>query len=215
MILDRRAMDTTLDIVGDAVSEAEAANVKSDGVKPATLLVQTTRFGTLAAEEDLVLSFPEGLIGFEHCRRYIVVRHEENSSFRWLQSLDEANIAFPVLEPGEFRPDYAPTISDADANFLELSAQTPTLTFTVVTVPAHDPRGMTANLLSPLVINGVTRRGKQVIIQDEGYTTRHVILEELARTNTLAIAPVASSPQRPASADSAKADPVVNAVSAA
>jgi len=60
------------------------------------------------------------------------------------------------------------------------------LVFAVITIPPNNARGMTANLLAPLVINPVTREGKQVIVLDEGFTTRHSVLEEIERMRTLA-----------------------------
>lgn len=143
--------------------------------------VQTARFGRLEIDAALVITLVEGLIGFEDCTRYVVVNHTATSDFRWLQSLDDGAVAFPIIDPWQFKPDYAPTISDADAEELELTAIGPKLVFAIVTIPRSDPRAMTANLLGPIVINPLTRRGKQVIVTDEGYTTRHSIMEELRR----------------------------------
>ncbi len=199
MILDNRVTDPGLDIPFEKPG-IEYVPDQPEPVKhrdsPMNVRVKTTRFGTLEVEQDLIIYFADGIIGFEQCQRYIVVRHDENSSFRWLQSLDNPSVAFPIVEPSEFRPDYAPTISDLDAKYLELEPMTPNLLFAIVTVPPSNPRSMTANLLGPLVINAITRRGKQVIVQDDCYNTRHEIMEELERTNALAITP-GSSPPRP------------------
>ncbi len=192
MILDNRVTDPALDIPYEKPGTDMSADnyIENSDLEDTNIRVHTTRFGTLEAEQDLIIHFPDGLIGFEHCQKFIVVRHDENSSFRWLQSLEYPSIAFPIVEPSEFRPDYAPTISDSDAKYLGLDASTPNLLFAIVTVPPSNPRSMTANLLGPLVINGLTRQGKQVIVQDDCYNTRHEIMEELERTNSLAIAPV-------------------------
>lgn len=192
MILDNRVTDPALDIPYEKPGTDMSADnyIENSDLEDTNIRVHTTRFGTLEAEPDLIIHFTDGLIGFEHCQKFIVVRHDENSSFRWLQSLEYPSIAFPIVEPSEFRPDYAPTISDSDAKYLGLDASTPNLLFAIVTVPPSNPRSMTANLLGPLVINGLTRQGKQVIVQDDCYNTRHEIMEELERTNSLAIAPV-------------------------
>ncbi len=182
MILDKKMPDTLRDAACQTALSRAPRPLFPPPAENAPLLIQTARFGTLEADPDLIITFPDGLIGFETCQRFLVVRHAENSAFRWLQSLEEPAVAFPVIEPNEFRADYAPTISDSDARSLALTTDTPTLIFAVVTVPPHDPRAMTANLLGPLVINGLTRQGRQVIIQDEGYTTRHSVVEEMART---------------------------------
>jgi flagellar assembly factor FliW len=187
MILDKTSCDRSLDLLCGVMttplklSEANAA-------EPATYMVQTSRFGVLDVPEDLVITFPEGIIGFEQCRRYVILHNDDRSDFRWLQSLDSPSIAFPILNPNTFRPDYAPTISDIDAVLLGLTETCPMLGFTIVTIPANNPRGMTANLLAPLVINPETHEGKQVIVQDEGFATRHSVLEEIERSRVIATA---------------------------
>lgn len=183
--LDRCVTDTALVVAREWRQEGVFGLVNARAPEtPATggtLRVESTRFGALEVEEDIVITFAEGLIGFEECRRYAVVHQEEGSAFRWLQSLDSPALAFPIIEPNQIRPDYAPTMSDADGRALELTTDTPTLLFAIVTVPPREPQAMTVNLLGPLVVNAETRRGKQVIVLDEGVTTRHSVVEELAR----------------------------------
>lgn len=144
-----------------------------------TITIETSRFGSLDVDAELVIEMADGLIGFEHCRQFVVVTQDEGSPFRWFQCLDDGSVAFPIIDPWQFKPDYAPTISDGDARRLGLSPDAPRLIFAVVTVPKHDPRAMTANLLGPLVINTNTRQGRQVIVADEQYGTRHSIMEEM------------------------------------
>jgi flagellar assembly factor FliW len=154
---------------------------KSDMIRSEStrITVRTTRFGDLEVDEELIIDMPDGLIGFERCRRFVVITPGEESAFRWFQSLDDGAVAFPIIEPWHFMEDYAPTISDMDVRLLGLSQEVPRLVFAVVTVPKHDPRSMTANLLAPLVINAGTRQGRQVIATDDRYTTRHRILQEM------------------------------------
>lgn len=143
--------------------------------------LKTTRFGEISADEEIIITMPEGVIGFEDCTRYVVVHQDEKSPFKWLQSLDDGAVAFPIIDPWQFKADYAPTLAKNDAAWLELTEETPKLVFVIVTIPRDNPRGMTANLLGPLVINGLTRRGKQMIVEDTCYTTKHSIMEELQK----------------------------------
>ena len=147
----------------------------------ARITVSTTRFGIIEVEEDLIITLPEGIIGFDQCKRFVIVQHDDLSMFRWLQSLDIAAIAFPIIDPNEFREVYTPIVSDADVRMLGLTAEMRPLLFAIVTIPAGNPRGMTANLLGPIVVNPETRSGKQIIVPDQGYSTRHVILEEMEK----------------------------------
>lgn len=143
--------------------------------------VDTTRFGKIEIDDEAVITFPQGLFGFEQYRRFIVLRTDEKSPFLWLQSLEEPGLAFVVIEPHHFKPDYAPTISDADAEALALNEDTPCMTFVIVTIPHGKPEEMTANLLGPVIINAVSRVARQVIVEDECYTTKHSILQELLK----------------------------------
>ena len=99
--IDKRTHDPELDVT--------PTNAQ---VQTASITVPTTRFGTIEVEEDIIVTLPEGIIGFEKWKRYVVVRHDDNTSFRWFQAIDTPEVAFPILEPREFRPDYAPTISE-------------------------------------------------------------------------------------------------------
>ena len=146
-----------------------------------TITVSTGRFGTVEVETDLVITFPEGVIGFEKNTRYTIIAQEGTGTLRWLQSLDTPALAFPITEPWQFRPDYVATLSDSDTQQLKLSDEIPTLVFVIVTVPPKNPQEMTANLLAPLIVNVATRNAKQVIVQETEYTTRHRIVDEMAR----------------------------------
>ena len=182
MLLEKRAKKTELTLAY-AAHEAVATVVSIPPTTSKRLL--TTRFGTIEIDEEIVITLAEGIIGFEACRQFMVIQGNDGAGFRWLQSLDEPAIAFPVVEPCDFRPDYAPTINDADALLLGLKSEIPTLVFAIVTIPKHNPRGITANLMGPIVVNALTRQGKQVIVQDEEFSTRHLIVDELKRTATL------------------------------
>ena len=189
-VLDKRVVNPALDVTREGAPKALQANAEGT-VEIVSRRFETTRFVTIDVDLDLVIHLSEGIIGFESCRDYVVVRHDDKSAFRWLQSLQEPGVAFPVVEPFSFRPDYAPTISDTDARMLGLKADTPTLLFVVVSVPGNDPQAMTANLLAPIVINALTRQGKQVIVLDEGYSTRHDLVTEMKRTASLPATTVA------------------------
>src|SRR5579872_1234571 len=101
---------------------------------------RTTRFGGIDVDDDLIITFSHGLIGFESCKRFAVIHHDDQSPFKWFQSLDDGALAFPIIDPWQFKPDYAPRICDADAVQLELDEETPKLLFAIVTIPRGDPR---------------------------------------------------------------------------
>ena len=143
--------------------------------------INTSRFGSITVDEESILSFPEGIPGFEHTRRYAIVPHRtmqgHASPFRWLQSLDEPSLALPVINPWSVRPDYAPTVAGLTIKQLGITDIREQAQFlTVVTIPVNNPAGITVNLLAPIMVNRITHVAKQVIVQNESYSIRTPIL---------------------------------------
>ncbi len=146
--------------------------------------LQTARFGAVAYLESDVVRFPEGLLGFSDCTRFLVLAHREGSRFRWLQSIDEPTVAFLVSDPANFVEDYAPEMPDAVARELELTEETPRLVYTIVTIPKGQPEAMTANLAGPIVINVERGLGKQIVLEDSSYPVRFPLIGTSAKAPT-------------------------------
>jgi flagellar assembly factor FliW len=144
--------------------------------------LETTRFGTIRIEADDIITFEDGLVGLSQYRRFVLIRHDSDGPFWWLQSADEPSFAMLLIDPWFFCADYEVVLSDADAERLQLREETPKAVLTTVTIPSGNPHAMTANLLAPLVINTELRIGRQVILDDERYHTRHPILQEMWRS---------------------------------
>jgi flagellar assembly factor FliW len=140
-----------------------------------------TRFGTIDFEDTDLLHFQDGLIGFPNLKHFLLISVDSASPFRWLQSTDEPSIAFLVAYPEKFIPNYAPLVSDAAAAALELTATTPALVFTTASIPPGQPDGLTLNLAGPLVLNAITRKGRQVVLDDDAYTIKHRVFPEANR----------------------------------
>lgn len=138
--------------------------------------VQTTRFGPIEVDEDLIVRLPHGMIGFEDCVRFVVLHQDPDNVLRWFQCIDDGSVAFPIMDPYVYDAGYSPTIAPSDAAEIGLTEETPRLVFAVVTIPRDDPAGLTVNLLGPIIVNAETRIGKQVVVTDECYKTKHRIL---------------------------------------
>jgi flagellar assembly factor FliW len=134
-----------------------------------------TRFGDIEFKKDDVIHFVDGMIGFQQMNQFVVVNTKEGSPYRWLQSVQEPKLAFLLSVPEFVMGEYAPTISDFEAKSLGLTDETPHLVLVTTTIPTGDPKGATANLAAPVIINLETRRAKQVILEDEAYTIRYPI----------------------------------------
>ena len=141
--------------------------------------IETSRFGQVNVDENAMVTFPEGLPGFEDKRRFVFIAHpsanqDKSSPFLWLQSLEDEKLAFLTAEPRHFFAGYAPRVSSMDLDALEIGREPlgPRL-YAMLTVPAGDPTGITANLLAPIAINPVARIARQVIAAGDDYGLRH------------------------------------------
>ena len=140
--------------------------------------ITTKAFGDIEIDDRQVLFFPHGIIGFEQLKNYALLDAAQ-APFYWLQSLDDAEIAFILIDPHVFRPAYSPDVPEEDMEGLSLESAEDLLVFAIVTIPENQNR-MTANLQGPLLINRRTRRGRQSISLNQNWQLKHFILDELA-----------------------------------
>ncbi len=123
----------------------------------------TTRFGTLSVQPEDELFFAQGLIGLEHCQRWVVLSDGKNPALGWLQSVEQAYIALGVVSPRRFVPDYQLRVDARDLQSLELTNHGDA---EVAVIASRNEGGLTLNLRAPLVIDVAHRRGCQVVAKD-------------------------------------------------
>ena len=99
--------------------------------------------------------------------------------FYWLQSMDVVEIAFVLIDPSVFRPDYVLDVSKEELEEIGIKNKEDILCFAIVTIP-DNLSSMTANLQGPIIIDRSTRVGRQSISTDSRWKVRHPIMEELA-----------------------------------
>jgi flagellar assembly factor FliW len=141
----------------------------------------SAKLGEIEYDDEQVILFPEGLLGFPGLSRYALI-DEKQGPFMWLQSLDEPSLALVVIDPWLFFPAYSADLPDDDVEALELSEPYNFSILCVATVP-QQPRETTVNLMGPLVINLNNRKAKQVVLSNQEYKTRHRLFEEECQEN--------------------------------
>ena len=146
-----------------------------------TYKLQSTRFGEVEYTSEDVISFDDGLIGFPENHNYVVICPKADGKFRWLQSVEEPALAFLVTDPFQLVPEYDPHVSNSVAAELELEEGTPQLVFVTVGIPRGKPEEMTLNLAGPIIANPITRRARQVVLEDEAYTTKYRVFHQTDR----------------------------------
>ncbi len=138
------------------MSEEEKKDIK---------IINTDQFGEIQVEKKHIFVFEEGLLGFDHLREFVLIQEEETAPFRWLISLEEPTIGFPLLSPWHVDLSYKP------ANDINLDRQV-----VMVIITLEDEKGrMTANMKAPIILDVEDLTGKQVILPSDKYSTNYVI----------------------------------------
>jgi flagellar assembly factor FliW len=135
--------------------------------------IQTTRFGPVEIEADRVMTFPNGLLGFPDHTRYALIQTGTENYFFWLQSVDDANLAFIVTDPAIFFKDYGTPLRDEHRQELFLQDEGPAQVFVICNKVGE---WLTGNLLGPIVVNSENRLGMQVVLTEKKWTTRQPLL---------------------------------------
>ena len=125
--------------------------------------------------EDII-RFPAGIPGFEQNKEFVIVRLPDYLPFEWLVAADGSGLRFAIVNPMAFRPDYAPNIIKEQLGDLQFDHADDVLLYTIVTIRPN-PAESTVNLIGPVFINRARRIGKQIIIDDDRYSTRDTIFK--------------------------------------
>ena len=138
--------------------------------------IETTRFGSMQIDEWMIIHFPNGLLGFPDIKNYVIFDHDQDVPFKWLQATDEPTLAFVIMEPFLFQPDYQVEIQEQDLQEIRVNDTSHLSIFVLLTIPAGQPARMTANLKGPVLVNGENRWAKQLVLTNSQYHTRHPLL---------------------------------------
>ena len=146
--------------------------------------IQTSRFGAIDVDDSRIITIAGGLLGFPDAERFALIQTGEDNYFFWLQSTEEANLAFVVCDPSVFLTDYSidqvPLREEArEALGLEPAGQgRPDAEMTqVFAICNRVGDWLTGNLLGPIVINVVTCQGKQIVLTEKKWSTRQPLLK--------------------------------------
>jgi len=143
--------------------------------------LQTKNFGEISFDPEKLITFPDGIPGFPDSKRYMLMsENEDEDMFFWLQSVDDGDVAFTLMDVYKVLPDYDPQVDKSDIDALGELADTPLLIYNIVVIPEY-VRQMRVNLRAPIVMNLNTGLGKQMICTNDDYAIRFMIFEELER----------------------------------
>ncbi len=139
--------------------------------------IKTTRFGTIEIEEDKIIHFTQGILGFPKERSYVLFPHKDSKIFFWLQSIERPELAFVCIDPFLIRPDYEFVIPDRVEKELDIKEPSDVNIITLVTIPNRSDKEeiITVNLLGPIVVNARTRLARQIVLDPNKYQVNYPI----------------------------------------
>ncbi len=135
-----------------------------------TTEINSEKLGRLGVDKDLLLTFPEGIPGFQQIHEYALIPHSVESPFSWLQAFNDPGLSFLVTDPLIFMTNYQPTYLPEEIKILESEDPSALITLVMVSIPHNDPSKTTINLMAPLCINPKNRKGRQVILTQFNYS---------------------------------------------
>jgi flagellar assembly factor FliW len=138
--------------------------------------INTSRFGDVEIADEKLLTFKQGIPGFDQVKRFALISSEDTEPFHWLQAIEMPEIALAVINPFLVLPEYAPRISESIMRDLGSPGDEDILILAVSVIP-NDVNLMTANFVSPVIINSANNEGCQVILEGSDYQIRHPIYE--------------------------------------
>ncbi|HEU24293.1 MAG: flagellar assembly protein FliW [Mesoaciditoga sp.] len=134
-------------------------------------MVYETKVGTFDISEENVINFKNGIPGFENLRKFAVISLAETEPIKWLVSLEDKNIALPVVDPWIAFSDYSINLNQSVLDELENPAKEHVLVFCVISL--KEP--VTINLIAPIIINLEKGIGMQVILEGTNYSVKEPI----------------------------------------
>lgn len=144
---------------------------------------ETKFFGTIDIDDDKIITFPMGIIGFDNLKKFALIydsERKEKSKISWLQSMEEPLMVMPVINPIDFVDEYNPIIEDELMKTIGNPSDEDLLILTSMSIPS-DLTKMTANFKGPFIINTVDRTAMQVIVENEDYPVKYNIYDAIER----------------------------------
>jgi flagellar assembly factor FliW len=150
--------------------------------------IQTSRFGRLEVDDERIMTFPKGLLGFPDRTRFALIQTSEENYFFWLQCVDDAALAFVITDPTTFFKDYEVPLREELQSELNLNDPAAAQVFVICNKVGE---WLTGNLLGPIVVNVENRVAQQVVLTEKKWTTRQPLMRLGSQSQSSARTPAA------------------------
>lgn len=139
--------------------------------------IKTRLLGELEINEESLIKFPEGILGFPDSHEFALIDVPGNEFFYLLQDINEEFISFILTDPFKFYHDYEIEISDEDLKKIQIEKKEQVGAMGMVTM-AKPFKNSTVNLLAPIILNLEKKLGRQYVLNDMNYKTKHPLFIE-------------------------------------
>ena len=131
--------------------------------------INTVRFGEIEIDENRIFDFKLPIIGFNELNKFVLLDLNKDKFFKWLQSVEDPSLAFPVVSVFSLDLEYSVDLPDNVIDILKINNVESILVMNNASIPQDDPQGTTINLLAPLIFNLDTQTAGQIILSGSGY----------------------------------------------
>ena len=131
--------------------------------------INTLKFGEIEVEESRIFDFVLPIIGFDDLSKFVIIDPSKDTLFKWLQSVDEPSLSFPIISVASLDFDYSINLDDSTVNLLEVTNADNLLVMNITSIPQDNPQGTTINLLAPIIFNLDNQKAAQVVLSGSGY----------------------------------------------
>lgn len=141
--------------------------------------IRTKYLGEVEIDKSQIIEFPKGILGFKDSKEFVIIDLEDTNFFSFLQDIKNEMVSFLVINPWNFFEDYDIELPDDKLENININPKGNNLMeiYNIVTL-SNNFNESTANLLAPVVINLEDKKGKQFVLNNSPYTTKHSIFKE-------------------------------------
>ena len=143
-----------------------------------TLKIKTGKFGEIEIDKSAIFDFVSPIIGFKDLKQYAIVDYKPDSPFKWLQSIEDMDLAFPITLCSFFGINYQFDIPDEEAQLLEIESADDVFVCNIANIPSSNPQGATINMLAPIIVNLKNKKAMQIILKNTDFEVRHKLFEK-------------------------------------
>lgn len=142
------------------------------------MIINSLKFGEIEIDDSTIITFPEGLPGFETTKRFAVVNCEYTDPIQWLHSVDDSSAVLPVVNPYLLVQGYDVEVDDTDLEIIGTKREEDIILLNVMVLP-EELSNMTINLMAPILINVRKLLGKQIFMDHKDIPIKKPVFKEL------------------------------------